>query len=152
MTCFICLNKTTIRKCNICTLKCHYKCWTQYLKFATIIKKNQLKCPQCNTLILITKNSKRLQHKNQIKNKNYIKCIKKFIAEIETHVDVKSQLSVLKNCFTYIYKNNWFLVHHYKFKNTVRSKLLELYTLDNWFLAPYFYKKIFNESIQPTLL
>ena len=147
--CFICLEYTNSRKCQTCTLRCHYECWDIFLKDINTKKKYSeydfdknfvnvyTKCPQCSSIIITTTNNILMIISEKIRRCNKAK---------GTENKKKNYTEMLE----YLYKNMWFVNIHNNFKKTVQNKLISFYLEDKLGYGEYLknmYEKMFGVPI-----
>ena len=141
--CFICRKNTRISKCDTCSLKCHYKCWSMYIKYQLQNGMGNTRCCQCFEPYRCkprTRLSKRTEKKNIIRHVKHLLNVSEYTWGSENKKVVATEI------FEYLYKNMEFVHSHANFREIVRNKLIE-FNNDNWGYAGHMYKKMFNEPI-----
>ena len=147
--CFICLEYSTSKRCNVCVLSCHPHCWKKFINDNNT-KKNYLECesdensvyvyihcPQCSSMIKYKSNSISIIIREKIE-----RCSK------ANGRDNKIKIST--ELFDYLYKNMWYVYMYENVNITVKNKLISFYLEDKSGYGEYvknMYEKMFGVPI-----
>ena len=139
--CFICLEYTKKNICPVskCNIKCHTKCYKDYLKFNN--KEKFDCCPKCKGV------PKLYNLRTRKCDKKCITIIKTYLHDIEFTYGREGKINFTKKLFEFLDVNKWFIYKHEKFANTVKDKLRYLYYDENLNFASYYHSKIFGSYL-----
>jgi hypothetical protein len=81
---------------------------------------------------------------------NKLECIhhvQLFLQNVFKSVSIEDKIKEIRNLFSYIYVNKWFLQENYLFAVTVKNKLIELHKIHKWeALLTIYYSNIFDDN------
>lgn len=138
--CFICLDICRTRRCKICKLYAHKKCWKNFLYYS-----KDINCPQCNQNL---KKSKRynLRQNKILSSSEITNTIKDYLKKSECSRSISERKKICKNIYEILLHNKWFL-HRYKvFNKVAKKKLEELIEINkDWTDGVELYTKIWSK-------
>ncbi len=141
--CFICLSNTRIGACTQCKLKCHRKCWKEYTDSIGKHVTSRVRCPQCKIIIKRTYIITRSVKKHMIFNKR----IKSLLVDCDKAKEMPSKKQVIRKIFSYLLDNMNYVNNNTSFKNTIKQKLVEFYTLNDWKYANDVHIQMFGTPV-----
>jgi len=147
--CFLCLSNTRLKMCHQCNLVAHRKCWKQYIdnKNKDLIYKSCVECPQCKVSITFGHKMTTRSMSGFKKTRHVADTIKLFIHKIQRTNGSQNLKLIHIQMFEFMLENMFFIHSHPRFELTVKNKLIEYSTVDNWDYAGYVYEKMFGEPI-----
>lgn len=145
--CFLCLNKAKMNMCpaNVCKMKCHRKCYEEYIKEQGTAN---IPCPVCRQVRKKRYNLRRRVKIKIVEKDDFITIVKSLLREIETIQGKENKKNVSIKLFDFIVINQWFLNEYIRFRLVVKSKLRELHMTENWRYPNDIHKKLFGEYIE----
>ena len=147
--CFMCLNNSLKKRCSVCSIRCHNKCWSLFIKKTIGIPTSDVNidCPQCRSIIRVYGPSPRLhQSATYVKN-----VINEKLRRCDDAIGTDNKKNITVEIFEYLYVNMWFINNHKKVKICVKNKLISLYLEYSWEYARDMYEKMFGEPIPSKL-
>ena len=135
--CVICLNICRTRRCRICKLYAHKKCWNKFIQYSDISN-----CPQC----------KQSLHKKIIKTRSKMEHSPSMIITIQNYIDICANAQsrnerehICKIVYTTLMNNLWFLHRNPAFNIVAKNKLKELIQVNNWNDGIILYTRIWGD-------
>lgn len=131
--CVICLLSCKTNICSACNVKCHAKCWREYLiKNPTSIRKEGrtwvTKCPHCRREGTEAMCLTRAMIDFHDTKDRYVKQIHKKLEMTAKLSSTKQRASAATDVFELVLESRKYIFnHHDGFRNTCKKKLLELY-------------------------
>ena len=144
--CFLCLLNTNNKVCTTCNVGSHVKCWDKYKKN---IYKNNLKCPQCSSIIkgdrVCRSMTTRSMTRHSIKQKSkkvIIKTVNEYLCRCSESDIRYDKMTITMELFNYLVLNIHFVNRYIKFKNTLREKLIFFYEEEKWYDVGEIYESV----------
>jgi hypothetical protein len=102
-------------------------------------------CPQC--LTSVRKRPRTRSNILFIEEEEVICIVRNMLCVFASETDIDKKKILAIDMFEYLYLNMSFVNKNQEFETTIRNKLTEFATLDNWDYAREIYFKMFNEHI-----
>jgi len=150
LQCFCCTRNTGEQEiiCENCNIWAHKSCMSLYTFQCSEYYKSEYKpyCPICNMLLDVYN-----INYNVITKDMFVNRLEKLLSYHNFYYHDEKEQNMEEIFDLIVYSKDKILNKNKKFKNQVKSKLLELYQNENWVKSEKYYKLLFNKNIKDYL-